>query len=81
MTVTKSFTHKLKHFNPMSPFYTPGSIRKPTGFLFSRGIEKEHCLKLVNNHCDATVINKTKLKLLYQFDFFFSLIFHVHNNF
>ena len=43
----------------MLSFYTPESIRKPTGFLmFSKGIEKEDCLKLVNNHWDSTVVNK-----------------------
>ena len=46
----------------MFPFYTPENIRKPESFLmFSRGIEKEDCLKLVNNHRDATVIN-TQIK-------------------
>ena len=43
----------------MLSFYTPENIRKPTGFLmFSKGIEKEDCLKLVNNHWDSTVVNK-----------------------
>ena len=60
---------KVNPFYPVFSFYTPESIRKPTGFLFSRGIEKEHCLKLGNNHWDAAVINKTKSKLLYQCDF------------
>ena len=34
-----------KLFNPLQPvllFYTPENIRKPLGFLFSRGIEKQH---------------------------------------
>ena len=81
MTVTKFLIAKVNPFYPVFSFYTPESIRKPTGFSFSRGIEKEHCLKLGNNHWDATVINKTKSKLLYQCDFCLSLIFYVHNNF
>ena len=77
MTVTKLLIAKVNPFYPVVCFYIPESIRKPTGFLFSRGIEKEHCLKLGNNHWDATVINKTKSKLLYQCDFCLSLIFYV----
>ena len=26
--------------------------------MFSKGIEKEDCLKLVNNHWDSTAVNK-----------------------
>ena len=70
----------LSLFNPMFPFYVPENIRKGTGFLlFSRGIEKEDCLKLVNNHCDATVINKQNQNILYQCDVCLTL-FHVHDN-
>ena len=58
MTVTKFLIAKVNPFYPVFSFYTPESIRKPTGFLFSRGIEKEHSLKLGNNHWDAAVIKK-----------------------
>ena len=49
--------------------------------MFSKGIEKEDCLKLVNNHWDSTVVNKKKSKLLCQCDFCLSLMFHIHHNF
>ena len=65
---------------PCFLFFVPENIRKATGFLlFSRGIEKEDCLKLVNNHCDATVINKQNQNILYQCDVCLTL-FHGHDN-